>query len=966
MLRHALSRACRCTSTSTSLPCKHATIHRSYSRKTPPNSAPSTISTSSSYSFQPHVLVNHTGPNKGKESRWFEPLQTNTFKDWPLPAPPPPPTTSSSSSSAQEQVTSYLMTRGPRERLYGKFEDEYGELLEIAKKNEMPFLKALVLEDLGFKEMSNGERSKLGLERFEKRGGKEREEAIIKEVKGLSEVVDFKGANEVVEPQQLQGRKRTSEKEAAMAQTPTETIQDLPPDSSLSSSQALCLLSELIDPSHLSPSLTPTQISQLWSHIQPSLDLSSSLSDFRTTLSLLHQVLSVSHPTPNLPLAFEIFSSLVQVLPEHLISPQPSSIPDNLAIQFVLLRTALQAALSEDLYTLAIEISLTLGKLHESVIREEVGRKEDLMNLGRAVQGVLSELREERKGSYKPSELEISQSGELERVEKALEIMKELIGSACSVAGEADGKILEQMKCLVNEFMEEASERYRWDLVARNFKPWYLYFDTPDSPIQWEGLGRNHLKLARWLSGTAPYSTYPQQLSHSESRRPALPELFSFFARITHLQLRQGSLSSQWTLEEKWHYLDLLLVSPGSTRETRSLARRIVSYWMSSSSPLVPSTRNPFTLRSTTLLHLLRSSTSQSKTHPSGEEFSKSLINHFIQSLISPLSPYSTPSSSSTIQLQHFDLTTLAQAYTILGDSESVGQVYRKMLSLKYLPDERDVRLILENRGGDGDGGVGFLRDVMQKVGVKVGVNTLKGLLKGVMERGEEEKVRGVMRFVREESGIRVRELKGLEEFVKREWEGPRMTTRQLGQLSMRELETLLEGESSGLSVKKAMGYLKKALKTRDYGLSLKIYHIFLHSPTSSSSSSSSTTSSLSPLYNTTLSTLLSSLQRSKSSLRPTILDAVAQTIDQTLSLSPRTISSSQENVELTLRALIKVGEVGAVEKMFEMDEFESEGVGREMREVVVRWAVGREGRESCGSREGVVGEWAREVLREK
>jgi len=276
---------------------------------------------------------------------------------------------------------------------------------------------------------------------------------------------------------------------------------------------------------------------------------------------------------------------------------------------------------------------------------------------------------------------------------------------------------------------------------------------------------------------------------------------------------------------------------------------------------------------------------------------------------------------------------------------------------LKFLPDKRDVELVLSSRSGDRDGGVGFLRSV-KGVGVKIGGEVLKGLMRGVVRDGEREKVEGVMRFGREEMGLSKGEIRELEELKIREWDGPRMSTKELVKLSTRELRNLIMSEKGGLSMKKAMGYMRKASQTRNYGLSLKIYHIFLRS------SSPQSTSSLSTLFHSTLTTLIDSLKHSKSTLRPPILQALASTIDQTLSLSPSTISGSKDNLELTLRGLIKVGEVDAIDRLFE--ELGEVRVGSGTREMVVRWAVGVRGRERVRSEEGRVGEWAREVLKER
>ena len=66
----------------------------------------------------------------------------------------------------------------------------------------------------------------------------------------------------------------------------------------------------------------------------------------------------------------------------------------------------------------------------------------------------------------------------------------------------------------------------------------------------------------------------------------------------------------------------------------------------------------------------------------------------------------------------------------------------------------------------------------------------------------------------------------------------------------------------------------------------------------------------------------------------------------------------------MTLRGLIKVGEVDAIVRLFE--ELGEVKVRSGTREMVVRWAVGMRGRERVRNGEGRIGEWAREVLKER
>ncbi|GAA5889033.1 hypothetical protein JCM16303_004224 [Sporobolomyces ruberrimus] len=1031
MLRLGGSTACRCTSTSTSLPCRHAATRRSYSRKTPPNSAPAPApqQSASSYSYKPaipHSVITGSG-----KDRWFEPVPNRSgWKDWILhdqrhsrssiPPPSPPPLSDQDTTTL---LNAYLTNRGPRTSLH-QFSDEYGQLLEIAKKQDMPFLKAMVLEDLELSEMSNGERQRLRLDRFEK-GKKVKVVGDPIEARGLVELVRGIERSEIKGENSTKLRKKEETVTSAVVEDKVQVIAKDEPVTTLS--QALSILTHFAHPSSTSSinasSLSHSQLSETWELFSPAADLENSIQDYTLTLSFLHHLVSTSLSSEDfLPLALKVFGKLVETLPEELIASQPTqpSIPSDISLRFVLLRTLANAATSEDLYSISSKALHSLDKLHSLLPSSDQLdpfstelRQPDLELLHQTITGWSSELREERIESYKPSKLDSSKQGssldELARLFDLLHSWTPSISHRQTPKEQLDG------------FVEECAERYRWDLVARVFKKW----NETGTESEGYSLQKYHLKFARWLAGEAPYSTYslpPPSSRSSEtftsnpSRSPRLsdPSLFSLFARLTHIQLRStpnspSNLSTTWSTTQKYEYLDLLTTSSGSTSETRSLARRIVSYWTQTNPLLGGSNRDPFVLRGSTLLNLIRTSLPPySSNRPTQEQlgFLRSLVNQLIQALVLPNSPYSTTRTSSTKgggggggsggpELNHYDLTTLAQCYTLLGDGQSVGQVYRKMLDMKFLPDRKDVELVLGASTSLGGEGVGLERvRQARKVGVKVGEKVVQGLLKGVLEREVEERralsgkelkgrdqwkkrVEEIMVFAKEELEFGEKEMERIEEYVLGYL--PLCEIAKVAKLPTRRLLSILSHSSNSsstrdtrgggrsalptISMKLALGLVQKASGIRHYLFACRVYQVVL----------SSSQLPAPQLLTLTLETLLKAHSNGSSKSKPKILDSLKTIIDETLESSPLTVqhlffSNRKENktLKLVLRGLIKVGELEALEMFWGVMEGIEEGVNVEKgtKEMVVRWAVGMEGREEVKARDGVVGDWAREVLR--
>ncbi|GAA5987094.1 hypothetical protein JCM11641_006426 [Rhodosporidiobolus odoratus] len=580
---------------------------------------------------------------------------------------------------------------------------------------------------------------------------------------------------------------------------------------------------------------------------------------------------SPSAPTLHLPLAMEILKTLLSFLPSSLVAPSPSApasadLPNEARVQALLLQTLVNISLAEsrhnppaavvdlELASLAAESFLSLATLKKSypalavdpaapvtsadndkVSEATLDRSLLLTTLGT----LLAALTEESARSYRPSSLASSSSSSSTSTSRSsfdlatslLKLLHTSTSSSSSASSsfpqhlDPDLDFFESVEPLLDSYANEATLRYRWDSLA---SVWSLY--NPPSPPpshsqqqqqqqqqqqkdgskwgwRWE-LKTGHLKLARWLAGEAPFSTYPSLLVSTSSSssssslmgsashdRPIRRELFYRFAHATTEQLcsvfsrgrgrGRGGVGQDWTSEDKNEWIEGLVGWRGSTRGTRRLGRLIAGRWLGlglgtgnegeGGKMITEATRKKVggggksvRLRSSTVLALVRTAVQDGDAAAGGggagmgRSFAQKILTNHIQQLVTPTSPFFSPSPSSSASssssspsssasptsssasapsafISHFDLTTLATAYSLLSDWTSVAQVYKRVLQEKMLPDAKDVEEILAGapRRGGGDRGLGLVRDA-HRVGVKVGEKVWRRVLRGALE-GEVE-----------------------------------------------------------------------------------------------------------------------------------------------------------------------------------------------------------------------------------
>ncbi|GAA5923135.1 hypothetical protein JCM1841_000082 [Sporobolomyces salmonicolor] len=1015
MLTRSVPNACRCASTSTARPCHHA---QQYARSTPSASAPapSAEPARSSPSFDQSSSL---WPNRNQ--KWFDSVRPG-WAGWiaqdrvkpstssssallslsypPTRRPSTPPTPSQQrhvpseplDDTAVNRISAYMTFRGPRAAL-SQFEDEYGELLDMAEKGDMPFLKAMVMEDMEVAKMSSNERNKLQMERFAAPRLDEKKQMFA--TKGFGEMIDPEGKAEV--PEETVGpRRRPAEGQEgeAVSVTPLGEEAVEPTDAErLSRRLAVGFLRQVVASGSRDEPLPPdlasatpfaahdeARLRLVWTAFLSEADLDNSIDDFRFALSFLHYLAAPSSPSrhltttptaPYLPLALEVFETLVDVLPEELVASEPTpplSLPHDASLQLVLLRTIANAALSEDLLALACRTLLSLDAvrtLHPS-LSSSSDADVDIDLLTSTLSSILADLSHERKSAYRPVSLPSASSSPdslLSLAHSLLCLFGKWIPQAYT---DTDQPVLPApIRVALSSFAEEAAARYRWDAIADVWRVW--------SEKGWE-LEKSHLKFARWLAGEAPYSTYalsPAEDSAGKrtSERPrrsvraVQTDLFARFAEATHVQLRRRTIGSHWTSDDKFEWIELLCASKASTGATRSFARRICTFW-SDQAPL--GTPSPFVPRGRAFLNLARTALPPYGTDP---DFVRKLAASFIASLIHPSSPYAVKDG----KIDHYDLTTLAQVYTMLGDHDSVAQVYRRLLAQKILPDQADVTTILTAAPKrHAESALSFVKQAGE-VGLRISYEVIEGVLRSVLEdelktrqdsEGEQPRRADLRLQNKVNSMYQLAEDLGLgaEDVARLRYVAatflPLTSPSSTARLPVGPLLDLLVSPTTGaINPTVTLALLRKSKSAHDWGLAVKV---FLRA-TETSSPAAPAPLHTDRLLRLTLDALLASHARLKSPSREQIRQALVSVIDRSLVPSPPLIAS-RATLDLCLRAMLKVGDVDAVDRLMEV--LRGAGVSvkpsEDVKTTVGRWARGLLGKEAVDEREGWVADAAR------
>lgn len=617
-----------------------------------------------------------------------------------------------------DRLTNYFTARGSMSPAHPELE-HFDEMLRLAEENNLPLVKALVLSDRA--RAANQSR-----DRDEDASIAEGNEAEFSP--SLAHADDLPLEAEAEEPKSMRRRRANgtvtaAKGEAGQAAASPEVDFD----------KAVELLEHFVATGEVpqldglaaaegAQSDEGESVQNVWASFVVGADFDHNPAHLRLATTVLHRLVGPTDasPTPSsaeLAIALRVVDALLQVFPDDVVAPQPTradDLPAEAALQTLLLRTVVNVSMSEEYFDLAVLSlhSIDAVRTANPSLAASPESAADVDNVRTLVRILLRRMHDERHLGYLPT-LRNEAWSTSAAIQQAASLFRLLHRWTAVNLSDFDKPVLAPATTeLLSSFATEAAKRTRWDLVADTWQAW--------SPRGWK-LPRHHFGLAQWLAGDAPFSSYEAtDRSYDGPARSVRLELFSRFVAATDEQIKLGQTGRDWTNEKRSRWVELLCTSRGATASTRSIARRVVLEWQKRY-PL--GTFSSFILRGSALLSLVRTSL---PPYGNNLNFARTAIGHHFTCLANPRSPYASPSG----QLEHFDLTTLAQAWTLVGDHDSVAQVYRRVLDQRVLPDTKDVEVIFE--GAPLRSLEGALEQVMQaaRMGLRLSYEVFELLLK--------------------------------------------------------------------------------------------------------------------------------------------------------------------------------------------------------------------------------------------
>lgn len=715
------------------------------------------------------------------------------------------------------------------------------------------------------------------------------------------------------------------------------------------------------------------RLSALWTTFSSSRDLSTSNPDLKLALSFLYFLASPLSPSSHakalppktfLPLAFEVFQHLVDnVIPETSVAATPSypDVPGSVILQLVFLRTISGVSLDEgflDLGKQALD-SLALLRLEYPSVARGISEENDtdVLLLQETIESHLTNLSVSRQTEYQPALPSFSSSASLSGLSHPLLQVNELISSHLS-AWLPTGKTLStRSSALLDRFVEEAVERNRWDVISSTWERWG---ESGSRGGGWT-MRKYRRKLAKWYCGEAPFSTYPPVENGRllRSPRPVQIKQFGELGAGTYraLTIQKAKLEDLGSVsnDEKAKWIDLLCSSKASNGRTHDLARRFYTLFVKQHPR---GSLTPFILPGASLLRLIRVSTPPVS---SLTNFTPAVINHFIASITSPASPYSSVAAGAKID--HYDLSILAQCYALTGDLQSMAQVYRKLFEQKMLPDVVDIKTLLTSAARRNPKFSVVLLKQIQDAGLLIRKEWIGAMMKAVIEFYSASKSSGDRGSTSEMRKV----LDGLEKYEKVALglEGGRSKEKR----EMSTKERLLTLSSS--ATYKSADLRNRTLPFKSIIRSVEFDEVSPYSLTKLLLSSQQTRDSKRAigLYNSAiegtgffdetafqiiLSTLLSDSVRSSTTPRDMIHNSLRKYIEHAFS-SPAHSLRQAETLELSLRGIIRLGDYNAFKQIMKLSLERGLEVPKvAILEMVRRWGVEQVGKEEFGS----VGGW--------
>lgn len=441
---------------------------------------------------------------------------------------------------------------------------------------------------------------------------------------------------------------------------------------------------------------------------------------------------SASSAAIHLPLALKILRFLVTesaISPSSLASTPAHSdvpLPRDVTFRLVLLRTIAKVATEESFHALAIEaLSGALALRRDFLVAKEheddYEENEELDLLVGTFEEIMRDVHRRTATSYtltldSPTAALLAHASTL------------LTSHLPALFSPLPRTLPRPANALLASFAAQVHVLERYDLLET---VWGIY---REGELSWLSIPAR-IELLRWFAGQQGVEAYLRLGRMQEGMdRPVVTASFRELAAATYLHLKDAPSPSA---SQQLELLTLLLNTRAYSGATTDLAVRIYKLFRSSATPL-----RPFAVNGGVLLSLVRAST-PSTGGTSNVLFASSIINDFVVSLTSPASPFSHPDR----HIDRVDLTTLAQAYAIVGDLDSTGQVYRKMLDQKMLPDLKDMLVVLDiTSTQDSARAVSHLK-LAWRTGIVIGKEMVEVVMKRSVEklRREDKETRGTV-----------------------------------------------------------------------------------------------------------------------------------------------------------------------------------------------------------------------------
>lgn len=418
-------------------------------------------------------------------------------------------------------------------------------------------------------------------------------------------------------------------------------------------------------------------------------DLVHSVADFQLALTFLHHLVSSATEEEQGPLtlALVVLRTLIEggAMAEEDVAAPPPPPPSSCAtktvmLRTILLRTVVPLALGDGNFELACRALKELVELRAgwATVEVEEGEGEgddevERMLVVQTAEQMIESIRRQRGKTYRrldsPSPSPDSDSdsdSDLLAVHHLLTVLLPQLSPAAQLNDQGSPHLDAHTTTLLASFAKEAVGARRWDALSSLWLAWRARGIRLEAP--------HAVGLAKFYSGLLV-------LGGVERGGRGLIRVREWELLVEEVRV------GLWSEREKVEWVEMLvrglLASVRSARSARGVYEQIARKGGGGGGTL------PLPLPPATVLAFARQSLKDGGAE-GGRAFAHRLALDYVRRLTAPSSAYATA------RIPHYDLTSLAALYSLLGDQASVAQVFSRMLQAKILPDARDVQLILE------------------------------------------------------------------------------------------------------------------------------------------------------------------------------------------------------------------------------------------------------------------------------